>query len=97
MVPIVNEKLLIFSKASGLTFNLKKCVLYVVNNSAWKEIENKYLGVVIMKNVNNRKNLNFIPRLEKVSKSLNLRLIRDLSITDRVLLTKTEVYTSPKN
>lgn len=65
VLPFVIDKISTFSKASGLTLNVKKCELMASHNCALKEAEGipvkdnvKYLGVIITKDLVNRQNLN---------------------------------------
>lgn len=55
MVSKVIDKISLFSKASGLTLNIRKCEILAVHSTALNSIANipvkeqvKYLGVVIM-------------------------------------------------
>lgn len=74
MVPIAISKILSFSRASGLTLNLKnKCELQAVHSSDQNNIENisvknenkqtkkKNFGLVVTKNI--RESANILPRL----------------------------------
>lgn len=97
VLPLVIEKISVFSKASGLTLNFKKCELMAIHNCNLDVIEGipvkkeiKYLGVMITNNVVNREHSNFNSKIESMKKSLNHWLSRDLSILGRILLTKTE-------
>lgn len=114
MVSKVIDKISLFSKASALTLNIRKCEILAVHTTAINSIGNipvkeqvKYLGVVIMKNLNNRDDLNFTPKVKAIQRSFNHWLTRDLSIFGRILLSKAEgfsrliypchsLYTSPK-
>lgn len=80
MVSKVIGRINFFSKASGLTLNLKKCELLAVHNSDLSVKANipvknevKYLGLVITKNWLAREDLNISPRLKVIQKSLNHR------------------------
>lgn len=97
MVSKVIDKIGFFSKASGLTLNLRKCELLAVHGSNLNSIANipiknevKYLGLVITKNVHDRQDLNITPRVKTVQKVLNHWLTRDLSILGRILLSKVD-------
>ncbi len=52
--------------------------------------EVQYLVILITKDQKRRRLLNFSPIIEKNKKKLNHWLIRDLSLRDRVLITKAE-------
>ncbi len=80
MVSKAINKISLFSKASALMLNLKKCELLdsIANIPVKNEV--KYLGLMITKNKQNREDLNVTPGLNAVHKSLNHWLTRDLSI-----------------
>lgn len=97
MVSKVINKIGFFSKASGLTLNLRKCELLVVHGSNLNSIANipvknkvKYLGLVITKNVHDGEDLNITPRVKTVQKVLNHWLTQDLSKLGRILLSKVD-------
>ena len=86
-----------FSAASGLKLNKSKCEIlcfYQTNVTTLYDIPVKkcvrYLGIHICRNVMERQQLNFLPKMKKTKTILNLWLQRDLSILGRVLLTKAE-------
>ncbi|XP_054865756.1 uncharacterized protein LOC129348729 [Amphiprion ocellaris] len=97
MIPLAVNKINMFSKASGLTLNLRKCEILPVHHCNLKNIESipvknevKYLGLIITKNGAERENANILPRLNDVKKVFNHWLSRDLSILGRILLSKAE-------
>lgn len=99
MVSKVIGRINFFSKASGLTLNLRRCELLAVHNSdlgvkANIPVKNevKYFGLVITKNLPAREDLNISPRLKAIQKSLNHWLAQDLSILGRILLSKAEDF-----
>uniref|UniRef100_A0A3B3HKX7 Reverse transcriptase domain-containing protein n=1 Tax=Oryzias latipes TaxID=8090 RepID=A0A3B3HKX7_ORYLA len=99
MVPVVINKILLFSRASGLTLNLKKCEILPIHTCNQSIIENipvksevKYLGLIITKNSNDRESVNITPRLKTIQKTLNQWLGRGLSIFGRILLSKAEGF-----
>ncbi len=86
-----------FSKASGLCLNIQKCELLAIKDSNKSSVHNIpvkekmcYLGVLITKDQKERCNLNYHPLVDKTQKRFNQWLQRDLSLRDRVLLTKAE-------
>ncbi len=86
-----------FSKASGLCLNMQKCELLAIKYSNKSSVHNIpvkekmcYLGVLITKDQKERCNLNYHPLVDKTQKRFNQWLQRDLSLRDRVLLTKAE-------
>lgn len=96
-VPLALNEISLFSKASGLCLNIRKCELLTIHDckpsislNITVKTEIKYLGIIISKNTNNRENLNFEHITQKSKKILISWLQRDLSIFGRVLLTKTE-------
>lgn len=87
----------VFSRASGLCLNLKKCELLPLYSCDEESIESipvksevKYLGLTISKDSKSRELLNIEDRIDSMKKSLNHWLMRDLSIMGRILLTKAE-------
>lgn len=93
----VLDTLSVFSKASGLCLNLKKCEILSLHPCAETNVgsvlvktELKYLGLVMSKDRNKRKQLNIEEKIESMKKSVNHWLTRDLSILGRILLTKAE-------
>lgn len=97
MIPLAINQINMFSKASGLTLNLRKCEILPVHNCRLKSIvsipvknEVKYLGLVITKNSADQENANIITRLNDVKKAFSHWLSRDLSILGRILLSKAE-------
>uniref|UniRef100_A0A3Q3AHM4 Reverse transcriptase domain-containing protein n=1 Tax=Kryptolebias marmoratus TaxID=37003 RepID=A0A3Q3AHM4_KRYMA len=96
-VPIAIQTIDLFSSASGLCLNLKKCELFPIkdcNDSLIYNIpiKNKltYLGITVMRNQKDRCFENFNIIIEKSKKKLNQWLQRDLSLKGRILLTKAE-------
>ena len=78
------------------------CVEKIVTNSVCnipvKDVIT-YHGITVSKGQKERANLNFSPIVEKIGKRFNSWLLRDLSLSGRVLLSKSEglsrwVYTS---
>lgn len=68
----------VFSKASGLQLNIKKCELLPLYECADTEIatipvkkEVKYLGVKLIKDVKQREELNMKEKIDQMQKSLN--------------------------
>ncbi len=97
MVDIALSSVSVFSKASGLPLNIKKCELLPIHSSIDSNIasvkvvsEVKYLGIVLCKHVIRREDVNFSNCLIDMKKSLSHWLSRDLTIFDRVTLSKTE-------
>ncbi len=87
----------LFSNASGLYLNIKKCEILDLKNSSLLSLDGipvkkdvNYLGVVISQNERDRVSLNFNPAFEKIKRKFNLWLLRDLSLRGRVLLSKAE-------
>lgn len=87
----------IFSKASGLCLNLKKCELFALKECAVSSINSipvkekvNYLGIVVTKNHQERGDLNFNPMIKKAEGKFNRWLQRDLSLKGCVLLSKVE-------
>lgn len=87
----------LFSEASGLHLNLKKCELlplYECNATCIESIpvkrEVKYLGLHIIKDGKMRESINIKQATENISKKLNHWLSRDLTIIGRNLLSKSE-------
>lgn len=87
----------LFSNASGLYLNIKKCEILVLKKSSLLSVDGipvketvNYLGVVISKSEQDRVSLNFNPAFEKIKSKFNLWLLRDLSLRGRVLLSKAE-------
>lgn len=96
-MPIAIKTIELFSAASGLCLNLKKCELFSLKESDTSQICNipikdkiTYLGITIMKNEEERCSENFNSISDKTKKKLNQWLQRDLSLKGRVLLTKAE-------
>lgn len=95
-----------FSHVSGLSLNIRKCELFALKRCDLNSVCNipvkyviTYLGIKISKDQKERANLNFSPIVEKIGKRFNSLLLRDLSLSGRVLLSKSEglsrlVYTS---
>lgn len=86
-----------FSKASGLTLNLKKCELLAIHDTSLKNICNipikseiKYLGIYLSKDQKQSQLLNVENKIKECKSRLNIWLQRDLSILGRIYLTKME-------
>ncbi len=87
----------VFSGASGLCLNFKKCELFPLFSCNEENIESipvkfevKYLGLKMFKEIHTRELVNIEERIDSMKKSLNHWLMRDLSIMGRILLTKAE-------
>ncbi|OOO00292.1 MAG: hypothetical protein ATN35_08065 [Epulopiscium sp. Nele67-Bin004] len=96
-IPLVIKRIEIFSKASGLHLNLKKCELMAIHDHSIIDLyeipvkkEVKYLGVVITKENKARVDLNIGPSKKKSELILRSWLQRDLSLFGRILITKIE-------
>lgn len=96
-VPLAISLMELFSRASGLHLNLKKCELLAIKDCDVDSIANipiknsvVYLGVTIDKRDSHRCLVNFSPIIEKTKKRLNQWLLRDLSLRGRILLSKAE-------
>ena len=96
-VPIAIHTIDLFSAASGLRLNLKKCDLFPLKNCDESlvyniSVKNKvtYLGITIVKSQTDRCSENFDLIIDKTRKKLNQWLQRDLSLKGRILLTKAE-------
>lgn len=77
--------------------NVKKCELIAVKECSVAsycnipvKTEVKYLGIIISKNQQNRSSFNFSPIIQKTQRKLNQWLSRDLSLRERVLISKAE-------
>ncbi len=97
MVDKTLEIISFFSKASGLSLNIKKCELFPIHTSSDSSIasirvksEVKYLGITITKNLIRREDINISKRILDMKKSLSHWLTRDLTIFGRTLLSKAE-------
>uniref|UniRef100_A0A1A8EWE2 Reverse transcriptase domain-containing protein n=1 Tax=Nothobranchius korthausae TaxID=1143690 RepID=A0A1A8EWE2_9TELE len=95
--PKIIEALNMFSQASGLTLNLRKCELMPIHQSDLTEAYNipirstvKYLGIHISKDLTDRENLNIWRTIAECQTKLNSWLLRDISLLGRVFLTKME-------
>lgn len=87
----------VFSKASGLSLNIKKCELLPIHTCDESSIasievksEVKYLGLTLSTNLIRREDINISNSIVNVKKSLNHCLTRDLTIFGRVTLSKAE-------
>lgn len=87
----------VFSKASGLRLNMKKCELLALYDCIDTELmsipvkkEVKYLGVKMVKDEKEREEINMKEKIDQIQVSLNHWLRRDLSIFGRNLLSKAE-------
>lgn len=87
----------VFSQASGLHLNLKKCELLPFFDCTYTDLEQipvknniKYLGLHLSKEVKMRESKNVDGRINEISKSLNHWLTRDLTIFGRNILSKSE-------
>lgn len=96
-IPKILQTIELFSKASGLNLNLKKCELLPIHNSPHSSFCNipikntvKYLGIHITKDYNSLSTLNICDNLVKCKSLLNLWSQRDISIIGRIFLTKME-------
>uniref|UniRef100_A0A1A8L6V8 Reverse transcriptase domain-containing protein n=1 Tax=Nothobranchius pienaari TaxID=704102 RepID=A0A1A8L6V8_9TELE len=95
--PKIIEVIKVFSQASGLSLNLKKCELMPIHQSDLTEAYNipirstvKYLGIHISKDPTERENLNIWKTIAECQTKLNSWLLRDISLLGRVFLTKME-------
>ena len=93
VIDCINE----FSTVSGLKMNLSKSVLLPIKESDLSDLNGipvkntvTYLGVVIHKNEKDRCSLNFNPITQQIARRFNMWLMRDLSLSGRVLLSKAE-------
>ena len=96
-IPKILKTIDLFSKASGLKLNLKKCELLPIRNSTLTTVHNipvksvvKYLGIHITKDKDSLANLNIWNNLDKCKSHLNSWSQRDISVIGRIFLTKTE-------
>lgn len=87
----------VFSEASGLQLNLKKCEILPLYDCIDKELASipikndiKYLGIHLSKNMEVRESKNVKEKFEEISKILNHWLTRDLTILGRNILSKSE-------
>ncbi len=87
----------VFSKAPGLSLNIKKCELLPIHTcsdssiaSIRVESEIKYLGLLISKNLIRREDTNISNRILDMKESLSHWLTRDLTIFGRITLSKAE-------
>ena len=95
-----------FSRVSGLSLNIRKCELFALKRCDLNSVCNipvkdviTYLGITVSKDQKERANLNISNIVEKIGKRFNSWLLRDLSLSGRVLLSRSEglsrlVYTS---
>lgn len=77
-----------FSEASGLTLNVTKCKIMCLYDTKEKLLRNipiknkiKYLGISITKDLTERQELNFSPKLKKAQSIFNNWLQRDLTVS----------------
>lgn len=92
-VPVTLSTVSIFSKASGLNLNVKKCEILSLrktNKTDICSIPVTYLGINISNNSKEREQNNFGPIEDAIKKKFNCWLQRDLSIYGIVLLSKAE-------
>ncbi len=96
-IPIAIDIIKQFSKASGLSLNLKKCELLAIKDCSVETISSipiknsvTYLGIIIDKNESQRCHNNFTSIVDKTKKKFNQWLLRDLSLRGRILLSKAE-------
>ena len=82
-----------FSHVSGLSLNIRKCELFVLKRYDLNSVCNihvkdviTYLGITVSKDQKERANLNLSPIVEKIGKIFNSCLLRNLSLSGRVLL-----------
>lgn len=97
MVGRILNKISLFSNASGLSLNIKKCELLPIHECPDSTIEQinvvsevKYLGITISKNLIRREDVNVSSHITDVKKSLSRWLSRDLTIFGRIILSKAE-------
>ncbi len=97
MVDIALKLINAFSDASGLSLNIKKCVLLPIHSCSESSIasinvqtEVKYLGLTISKDVRRLEEVNIEKRVVDMKKSLSHWLTRDLTVFGRVILSKAE-------
>ncbi len=85
-----------FSKASGVTLNIKCKILALHEHPACSisnmrvKTEVKYLGITVTRNKEIREKENILKNIAKCKKILNLWLQRDITIFGKVLLSKME-------
>ncbi|KAF7650888.1 hypothetical protein LDENG_00119260 [Lucifuga dentata] len=86
-----------FSKASGLKLNLNKCELMPIHQSNLSEAYDipiksavKYLGIFISKDSTESENNNIWKIINECQTKLNSWLLRDISLSGRIFLTKLE-------
>ena len=90
------EKIHSFSLASGLKLNVAKCEILTLNNTEETSMceipvkKIKYLGIHISKNLNERQDNTFKPKIQKTKNIFNIWLQRDLWMLGRVLLSKAD-------
>ncbi len=96
MVDIALKLINAFSDASGLSLNIKKCVLLPIHSCPESSIasinvqtEVKYLGLTISKDVRRIEDVNE-KRVVDMKKYLSHWLTRDLTVFGRVILSKAE-------
>lgn len=94
-IPLALHLVNMFSKASGLYLNLKKCEMLTLHEFPLQSLFNiqikeevKYLGIVISREKVTMENKNVWNNIEKCKLILNRWLQRDLTIFGRVLLSK---------
>ncbi|XDV39802.1 hypothetical protein PO909_008989 [Leuciscus waleckii] len=97
-IPVILQRMRLFSQASGLTLNLNKCELLSIHDSSETMLYNipvkkevRYLGIWVSKDSRTSNNKNIQKPIEKSRKILNNWLQRDLTLFGRSLLTKTEL------
>ncbi len=88
-----------FSSVSGLIVNINKCELFPLKDISDGVVELcgipvknqvSYLGIKICRNQKEIIDLNYLSLIDKVQKKCNAWLVRDLSLTGRILLSKAE-------
>ncbi len=96
-IPKVFELINMFSKASGLTLNHKKCELMAIHDCNLTEAQNipikssvKYLGIHITKDARISETLNLQDKIPECKSKLDMWLQRDLTVFGRTYLTKME-------
>jgi hypothetical protein len=86
-----------FTHVSGLSLNIRKCELFALKRCDLNLVCNipvkdviTYLGITVSKDQKERANLHFSPVVENIGKIFNSWLLRDLSLSGHVLLSKSE-------
>lgn len=97
MVEKALDRISLFSKASGLTLNIKKCQILPIHicvhrNIASIRVENdiKYLGILVSNNAIRREDVNIANCILGMEKDFSRWLTTNLTIFERNLLAKAE-------